>query len=293
MRGGMDPLVRRRVRGLIPPLLAAALPASALLAGCARGPGDPMGVLEAELEAALVIPDDRDLGGGWQRLDSGFEVRIEELVLEAGPLELVALGEGSAAFDPADPPPGYSNCHGGHCHADDGRLISYEEIAAELGGGAGPQVVLALPVGELDLAAGAARPLDCAGPCDLPRADIGLLRLPVLHLEGRGQVRDGAAEPRLDGEVPWTLALDLEHHEPRPALADRDIVLEVDRDEDPAISLRVSLALSGALFEHLAWDELAAGRSTIELAGDEEVEEEIAEELAEQPLTSRVERGSL
>ena len=252
-----------------------------------------MGVLEAEIEAALVVPGDRDVGEGWQRLDSGFEVRIDELVLEAGPLELVALGEGAVGFDPADPPPGYSDCHGGHCHSDDGRLVSYEEIAAELGGGAGPQVVLALPVGELDLAAGAARALDCAAGCDLPRADVELLRLPVLHIEGRGLVRDGAAEPRLDGEVPWTLALDLDHHEPRPALTDRDIDLEVDRDEEPAISLLVSLDVSGALFDHLAWDELAAGRSTIELAGDEEVEEEIAEELAEQPLTSRVDRSSL
>ena len=33
------------------------------------------------------------------------------------------------------PPPGYSLCHGGHCHTTDGGIESYEEIEAKLAGG--------------------------------------------------------------------------------------------------------------------------------------------------------------
>ncbi len=66
-----------------------------------------------------VTPDRMTLGV--------YEVRLDELVSSGG--------GGDSIFDPASPPPGYSLCHGGHCHHESGALVSYEDIQASLSEG--------------------------------------------------------------------------------------------------------------------------------------------------------------
>jgi len=53
-------------------------------------------------------------------------------------------------FDPANPPPGWKNCHRNHCHHEDGRVGSYAQVMKELGatkmvGGAAPKAAPEAP----------------------------------------------------------------------------------------------------------------------------------------------------
>src|SRR5688572_4227131 len=105
----------------------------------------------ASLEARLEPGVARDLGNHTVLTDVGYQVHLDSATLEVDEValeELVGGGaSGGTSFDPANPPPGYSLCHGGHCHADDGRLVEYAEIEAELaGGGARFSPVVTLPV---------------------------------------------------------------------------------------------------------------------------------------------------
>jgi hypothetical protein len=261
------------------------------LAGCANGPGEPFGVIAARLSADLVVPDGRAAGDGWQRLDNDFQVQIERLVIEGQAIELLDAGGPALAFDPANPPAGYSLCHGGHCHADDGRLVSYEEIAAELAGGGGPVPVVRFSIGTIDVAGRTERELECEPGCDLPRAEVGIVRFPVTGLEASGLVRDGRAEQRIAGEIAWTLELDRE--EVPVHLFDRDIGLSIDRGEDPAIDLTIRLRVSAALLDGIAWSELLVDRRTIQLDADPAAAESVAQALGEIPLDSAAERGPL
>ncbi len=62
-----------------------------------------------------MLPE-RDVGDGWQRLASDFEVKLDDVSLTLQALALLPGAEAALAFDPAAPPPGYSLCHNGHCH---------------------------------------------------------------------------------------------------------------------------------------------------------------------------------
>lgn len=60
------------------------------------------------------------------RIDiENFGLYIANLTYETSSANL------SNIFDPANPPPGYSLCHNGHCHADSGELVDYETIMLE------------------------------------------------------------------------------------------------------------------------------------------------------------------
>jgi hypothetical protein len=243
--------------------------AALLLAGCAFGAGGPYARVDASFEARLAAPPDRDAGDGWQRLSNYYQVRLTTAVVELGAVELVAAGGAGGAFDPANPPPGYSLCHGGHCHADDGRLVSYEDIAAELAGGAAARVVLRLDApGTVDLVAGASRDLGCGASCDLPRGSVGLIRVPVTRLAFEGRVRDplGRIEERA-----LSIAID-------GGLVAAQVSLPADREHDPGIRLTLRLELGAPLLD--GYDFAAGG----DLAAH------LERSLAETTLTTEIER---
>jgi hypothetical protein len=239
--------------------------AAALTGGCAFSDGEPFAVLSAELEAAAPVPADRALEDGWQKLASDYEVRIESLELELEPIELIEIAGGELAFDPANPPPGYSLCHNGHCHRDDGALISYEEIAAELAADSGAErVVVSLPVGELELVAGASRPLDCAPSCELPLTHIGLARLPLARVRLSGQVRDGRGEPRLPGELDFAA-----DYAPGDFAWLAELSLPADRASDPEVDLALALEVTSRSLDDIDFAALPAAGGAISMAGAE------------------------
>ncbi|WP_428264337.1 hypothetical protein [Haliangium sp.] len=262
-------------------------PAAIALAGCAWGPGEPFAVLDAGIAAALEVPDGRDLGEGWQALASSYQIAIDELVFETGQVSLIDGGSGALAFDPADPPPGYSLCHNGHCHAQDGTLVPYEDIEAELGP-TDRAVVLALPVGTLDVVAGDSRALACAPSCDLPLANIVRAELPLLRIRAAGRIRDGRSPARIDGELAWTLDLDLAT-EDAPALSS-PLALPADRGHEPEVRLDLALTVTSRLFDDVAWADLDAGGAALALDTHEATRAALVDALGEQSLSAEVRR---
>jgi hypothetical protein len=222
------------------------------VAGCAFGAGGPFATLAPSVEARWTFPEDRDAQEGWQRLASDYQILVTRAEVELGAAELLEAG-GAGAFDPARPPPGYTLCHGGHCHAADGRLVPYSEIEAELAASAEARAVVRLQApGTLDLLAPARRPLDCQPDCDLPRAAIRAVRLPVVRFLLEGRVRDPRG--RLVGEVPF-----------RAEAGGLELVgtfdLPADRAHAPDVTLALRLELGAALldsFDFAADGDLAA-----------------------------------
>lgn len=261
------------------------------LAGCALGPGSPFATVTASLDAAVVVPADRDAGGGWIRLSSDYQIRFETLVVGAIGIDLVAFGSAAGAFDPAHPPEGYTLCHSGHCHRTDGALIPYEQVAAEAGGGgATPVVSLALPPGALDALAGVDDlPLSCDGSCDvLTAADVRRVTLLVEALTIQGRARDGRASPRLPGEVPFRFLVDASSE---PLGFGAPVELPFDRTSLPQVRLQVSLSPSPAAFDPVDFAALPSDASGIDVAALPAARDALLSGLAEKSLSTQIQRS--
>lgn len=217
--------------------------------GCTFDRGDAFGTLEATLDAHLAAPADRDLGDGFQKLASDWQVRVVrfDLVVDAVLVEATTEAAVASAFDPAAPPPGYSLCHGGHCHADDGRLVSYEDIAAELATeeAGGAQLAVAIDVDDLDLVDAVPLALDC-GACTLDRGRLVGVRLVASRLDVELEVRDGRASPRLPGTFVARGTIDLAAGDDTEGRAPGELaaVLDATVSEDAAPIVDLDLALS-------------------------------------------------
>jgi hypothetical protein len=257
--------------------------------GCAFEPGGWFATVSPSLNAGYLTRADREAGGGWQKLNTDYQVSVRRASMRLGEIGLLATsgGGGPTTFDPAHPPPGYSLCHNGHCHSSDGRLVSYAEIQAQLGGGAGgglqPVITLAAP-DALDLLAAAERPLTCEPSCNLDRTRIVRVRAPVQVLALEGKVRDGRTPPRL-AETPfrWEIA-----DPARAPLLETELDLSADRDHPPAVTLRLDLALGAALLDDVDFAALTPSAGTLDLTApaNPAADERILMNLAEQSLLS-------
>lgn len=229
-----------------------------LFSACTFAPGAGFGDLaEASLSAALVPGAARDLGGGEVLTQAGYAVRVDTFELDLGDLSLLALsGGGSTSFDPANPPEGYTLCHGGHCHADDGSLVDYADIEAELAGGtAAFQAVVTLPVAATaDLVGGATFDLDTSAWHQLPAGDVSKLEIGASAVRIEGIVRrhpdDGWSAP---------LTVDL----PLAGALGTGFDLPLARGEDPTISLGVAVEPDGTLFDALEFSALEGDEGVV------------------------------
>ena len=257
--------------------------------GCAFEPGGWFATVSPSLNAGYLTRPDRDAGGGWQKLNTDYQVSVTRASLQLGEVGLLGAsgGGGPTTFDPAHPPPGYSLCHNGHCHSADGRLVSYAEIEAQLGGGTGGglQPVITLAAADtLDLLAPAERPLTCKPTCNLDRTRIVRVRAPVRVLALEGNVRDGRTPARL-AETPfrWETA------DPGKApLLETEVDLPADRDHPPAVTLRLDLELGAALLDGIDFAAFTTSAGTLDLtaAGNPAADERIRLNLAEQSFLS-------
>lgn len=223
-----------------------------VLLACTFGPGHGFGELEPVIFSAALEPGPaRDLGNGEILTHQGYAVKLDSFVVGLDRLELLELqgGSGGATFDPADPPPGYGLCHGGHCHADDGSLVSYADIQAELAGGNAafvPLVSLETP-STVDLVAGSSATLSPEDPV-LPAASLSLLKLTSSSLSLSGQVR---REPADDFSSNFQVDLPLTDG------FSAGMELELGRGEDPVLTLSVALTPDGTLFDDLDFAALS------------------------------------
>lgn len=120
-----------------------------LVAGCAFEAGEPIGRLSPSLSVALDLGEGRVVDGRWLT-STDYAIALSSFEVAVRSLSIGLTSSGAAttvAFDPSSPPEGYGLCHGGHCHADDGRLVTYEDIEAELAReGLEPEHLLTVPV---------------------------------------------------------------------------------------------------------------------------------------------------
>jgi hypothetical protein len=174
--------------------------AAGSFAGCALDDGEPWG--RAQFWFSATFDDDgRADAAGALRTASDYRVEVGEIVMRFDTVTLDLRSEGTevAGFDPANPPPGYSLCHNGHCHAADGALVDYEDIALEIGaaaGGTAAQVVVAID-GEAELEDG---PVgfptdDCSDDCLLEPGELASVALTASEVTFELTVYD-----RLEGE---------------------------------------------------------------------------------------------
>jgi hypothetical protein len=237
-----------------------------LSTGCAWEAGEGFAVLEPSVRAAYTPLPDREVGDGYQRLSSNFQVRLTAATLKLERIELLGgAGAGSVRFDPANPPPGYTICHNGHCDREDGSLVPYEEVTAELaGGGAAAVTVATLPVGDVDLLSPETRTLSCAPDCELPRTHLSNGRWTVTALRLEGVVRDGLATPRFTGERPFRLELTATGTPAEPALAmTGPLDIPSDREHAPRVQLGLQLAVTPRIFDAVPWETTTPGANGI------------------------------
>ncbi len=237
------------------------------LCGCVAEPGHGFATLErATVTANLERAPSRELGGGWFLTDRHYEVRLDALSLSLDGIRLDRADRspavGSAVFDPNDPPAGYSLCHGGHCHAEDGRLVSYAEIEAELGGSStqAPLVTFAEGV-HLDLLDPAPLVIRTFDPSpELPQATLERVSMHLHTLTLRGRVRGGPEDTPLPGELPLTIELPIEGTLTAP------LQLTIDQDGPGSFRVLLTLELTTRLLDGVALvpdeDEVHVGSSS-------------------------------
>ena len=206
-------------------------------------------------------------GGGTFVTDRGFRITLDALDVTFAELHLLEPASGGAArgsvsFDPEDPPPGYTLCHGGHCHTEDGQTRSYEEIEAELaragaGGGAvtSTRVAEALPVsGGLQLLATPPSTADL-GAWELGDVDLAAVAIVLgsFHLHGQTTV-DGAP-----------VALTVELAPPDGLRLEASLAAKLGRGGKARAPIEVFVEVAGDLLDGLALENLVLSQGELRI----------------------------
>jgi hypothetical protein len=233
-----------------------------LASGCAWGPGQGVATLEqAELNLNMRLPTGRlDSTGAWKTNNGTFlQLADNQVTLQDAQFTLLKTeartGAGTGGtFDPANPPPGYGLCHGGHCHRDDGALVDYADIQAEMNQGPGaPQdtPVLRLQAESPAFAAQINTPVALSFPvcdphCYLDAGVLSAVRLEVSSLSARGTLRTSPeAAPQ-----PFVLQLPLSGHRWQVRLGPSVVI---SREGAARHQLQAQLQLPDTLFDDLPW----------------------------------------
>ena len=187
-----------------------------VMSGCAFADGNPWGIADVELDVVFSPAEGRATSDGWLKTSDDYEIDIETLRVEIDGVGVAVDTSGDAAlgFDPANPPPGYSLCHNGHCHSADGRLVDYEDIERELAEGGGASgFVLRRPGSEVTIEDGSASVAlgDCSSTgCWLERGSARSVHVDVHAVEVELAVRDARQPPRLAAPERWSLSVERE-----------------------------------------------------------------------------------
>ena len=275
------PVLRR------PPVRALLALAIVSASACALDEGSPWGELrDASLIVLLDAPSERLVTshpGAVQTL-MGYNVAVEQVELRASTLTLT-LGAGGdvLSFDPSRPPPGYTNCHHGHCHTVEGnRIVDYADIEAELRlvGPSGDQSVVWSLAGAALLPGFNSRAtpamVGCEDGCTLERGRVNGASLEVVELRVSGRVWDRREGERarlapLAGGHPFDISVD-------------NVTLvvvgegRVERGERLQRVLETTIALPVSLFDDIDWAEMPSEQDLLTLS------EEGAEALTQRLL---------
>lgn len=269
-----------------------------LCAGCTASAGNWFGEISPTLSAEFIALQDRETRDGFQKLSSELEMELTRAEITVATVQLLEPGSGDGgsaggSFDPGSPPPGYSLCHNGHCHADSGALVDYEDIILELqGGGSGtaPRVVLSLSGATLDLLDPENVRPSCDPGCGLDEGNIRQLTVAIQSIQMEGRVRDSLATPRFEGTRDWAWT---------PQASDGSlpvlrvpVELPIGDEHDPLVDLRVGLTLDAKTFDRVAFEDLAAKNTnqTIQLNNTKQ-EEIIVQGIVDDALRVNIRRS--
>ncbi|MCB9655765.1 MAG: hypothetical protein H6729_16695 [Deltaproteobacteria bacterium] len=260
--------------------LSRLLPLSPLLLGsmlgCAIGDGDPWAAVRLSASAEFSPPPARTSAEGRLLTSGDFALEVDrlEIAFAAVTVELEQGTESTTAFDPANPPDGYTLCHNGHCHSESGALVSYEDIAAELGASSATgQSILTAPLAPdgVSLTPGAApislELMECADVgCTVDRGRLVRLGLEVASVSVVGRAYDLRVPARLPidglpfaGEWSGGTGLVLLHA----------LDLPVDSQHRPDIRLRARFGFPAEFFDGVDFSDasvLTDGNTAIDLS---------------------------
>jgi hypothetical protein len=265
---------------------------SALLAGCTFEDGSGFATIrDARVSAALVPGEARDLGNRTVLTNLAYRVQLDQIELELGDTSLEEVqtqgGGGDVQFDPANPPAGYTFCHSGHCHAEDGSLVSYEDIEVELAGGSeafAPVVTLQVD-GAFDLWAPETRLVRRFAPSrELPRTTLRRCAVGLARLTATGSVSGGPQGAGL-GDTTLPLSVDLPLAD---QAIDRVLSLSIDRDGPGEVSVRVALVVDGTLFDDVEFGAIAVDGAVVIAAPESDAALKLAERMGEAELSVEI-----
>jgi hypothetical protein len=271
-------------------LVRLGLPLAALLASsCTFQPGGAFGSVEsATFTARFAPPASRLDDAGQIKTDTGYRVRVDALAVTADDLDFQytsGTGATGATFDPSKPPPGYLICHNGHCDREDGALVPYDEVAAELSGGTLKTLsALLLPIDRrFDVASGVGQATLTTGT-PLARNTWTRAVLKLRTLEATGSVTDGTSKNRLGGQArEWSLTVS-------PEAFNRKIEVPIDRSNSGKLGLAATFTLTEKLWDQIDWQAIAPSTGSITLDSSASVRMQLLENVAQSQLDIQITR---
>lgn len=242
--------------------MAACLIALGSAHGCAWSDGAPWGTVELALEVYLAPGADRLTDSGRLKTAKSFSIRIDELALEVRSIELATTAAAAGSqeqFDPADPPAGYSLCHNGHCHKDDGSLPTYAEIQAELSSGevgSATRVILG-PAAHVSVTSQptAVSLQSCPDKCWFERTSLTSATLSLGMLTIKGRVFDelvGDAQRLPEEGVAVDVVVDLNLSLVHP------LDVEFGQEGEPGVAMAAVASVPPSLFDGVDWSDATA-----------------------------------
>lgn len=271
-------------------LVRLGMPLVALLtSSCTFQPGGAFGSLETATFTARFAPSAGRLDeAGQLKTDTGYRVRIDALAVTADDLDFQYTSGTSATgvtFDPSKPPPGYLICHNGHCDREDGALVPYEEVEAELSGGSLKTLsALLLPIDRrFDVAKGAAQASLTTGT-PLARNTWTRAVLQIQSIVATGSVTDGTSKNRLGGQTrEWSLALS-------PESFNQKIEVPIDRSKPGKLGLAATFTLTEKLLDQIDWQALAGATGSITLDASASTRTQLLENVTQSQLDIQISR---
>jgi hypothetical protein len=229
---------------------------------CALDAGDPWGELSVSLEVAPLIEDDRDLDGLWVT-SRDYLIDLDRAELDVESVAFIAKSD-AIAFDPSNPPEGYSLCHNGHCHHTSGRLVDYEDINNELALAGAQAPLFVIPAQTIELDEDESSPVElglCSveEPCvvDSPTSlETAVVTVSQLSLSGRVLDRRTGERARLPEEgVPFSTVIS---ETQIPATT----AVSFGPREALRRALRLRLTIPATLFDDIDWADTELSGST-------------------------------
>ena len=227
-------------------LLGAALP---FAVSCELEEGAPW--TTANLRAELVWDAEGRLDADKRvQTSKNYRIAFETLTVDFAEVTLTSSSAKQLSFDPANPPPGYSLCHQGHCHDEDNKLIPYEQVSLELNQGSASSVMAqtvreevaidtAAPASRHDIVLGACS--DEQGLCEIGPENLTQAGIQIRGIEVKAQISrtDDDTERTLYAVVPLNVSLEI------------PLSIPLNSDGPDEVGLRLETTIHPTV-----WDEL-------------------------------------